>query len=211
MRGKHILLLALAGCSTTTTVNDYAATDAGAPGTGGETDAAPKGDTGAATPQAILDTMIGPGTGAPCSAAGNGLGVGAFGDAEKGTGAIPVKSGASQEGKAVTVSCRVTRGSNGGFDVKADVAVDSNGSISLTSGTDDIGQSTTAEITLTRADGAAWSSKTCTLDPGSNPLRGIALGRYWTTFRCAAAAPTGPAPDACDVTGELRIENCTQQ
>ncbi len=40
--------------------------------------------------------------------------------------------------------------------------------------------------------------------------QGIAAGRYWTSFTCANVPVVG-ASDVCDVAGELRLENCTQQ
>jgi hypothetical protein len=144
------------------------------------------------------------GAGATCSKAGPALNLGGVGS----TGPV-VASGSSDNGHAVTVSCRVAPKTPAGFDMQASVVVDGVGSLDLSSALDAQGNSGAALLTLTTSAGS-WTSQACKLDPaGAGASAGVSAGRYWTAITCKAAASN--ASDACDVSGAIRIENCVAQ
>jgi hypothetical protein len=115
-----------------------------------------------------------------------------------------VKNGETEEGQAVSVSCRVAP-SGSDFAVEVAITVGSS-SLAIEDGVDSKGQSLTAKVDMT-SGGKTWSSASCKLE-ASGTFHGIAAGRYWAIVTCTDA--TSHSGDTCTFGGELRVENCTQ-
>lgn len=167
-------------------------------GTDAGTSTSSSGDPQApATPQAIA-TLNG-GAAAGCATV-PALKVGQFAEA---TAHRPVKNGETEDGESVTVACRVAP-NGAGFAVNLTIAKGTT-SLAISDDVDDSGGSTTANMNVT--SGATWSSASCKLD-ASGVQMGVANGRYWAMVTCMGATST--TGETCDIFGQVRVENCTQ-
>lgn len=157
----------------------------------GEVDPAP------AAPQAIA--TINGGAAAECATV-PALKLGEFGE----TGNRPVQNGAVESGATANVACRVA--SNGGsFAVEVTIGLGTT-TLTVRSDVDSAGASSAAKMNLV-GNGATWSSDTCKLE-AATALMGVASGRYWAMLSCPGA--TSASGDTCDIFGQVRVENCTQ-
>ena len=157
------------------------------------------GDPPAPVPQAIVTTNGG--AAAQCASV-PALQIGAFADA---TAHRPVKNGEVENGETANVACRVAPNGNG-FAVEMTVGLGTT-TLTVRSDVDASGGSSAAKLNLV-GGGATWSSTTCTLD-ATGVQMGVAAGRYWAMLSCAGA--TSASGDTCDIFGQVRVENCTQQ
>lgn len=133
--------------------------------------------------------------------------VGDFGDATTGSPPVPVEDGATQGGKAVAITCRVAPNATGGFDIAGSVAIAGDASLTLRASLDATGKGAGGNFALKKT--TAWSSTSCTLDTTVRPGAGAAAGRVWAQLTCGGSkSDTG---GTCDIFGEVRFENCTQQ
>lgn len=128
--------------------------------------------------------------------------LGAFADA---TAHRPVKNGAEENGETANVACRVAP-AGAGFAVEMTIGLGTT-TLTIRSDVDGTGGSTAAKLDLV-GGGATWTSDTCTLD-ATGVQMGVAAGRYWAIVSCGGA--TSSAGDTCDLFGQVRVENCTQQ
>lgn len=158
------------------------------------------GTTEVATPQAIARFNGGAAAGCATVPAFN---VGQFADA---TAHRPVISGeADDDGQSVSMACRIAPN---GTDFAVNLTITKGTTtLAIEDGVDARGGSITAKVDLS-GGGASWSSASCTLDATGLQM-GIAAGRYWATVTCMGATSAGG--ETCDIFGEVRVENCTQQ
>ncbi len=200
-------VVVVACSSSSSSVNG--ASDGGVPsddGGGASADAAGGGEGGGGgadsgiKARVILKSAL-----AACASAGAGLAIGDFTTMPK----RAVDDGATENGHPVSATCTVAAGSGvGPFLVSATITLGGVGTLTLSSGVDMNGASSAAKISLAEDAGGTWSGMTCTLDPTVDLQAGVAIGRYWAGFKCTQA--TNAAGPACDIQGELRIENCAQ-
>lgn len=133
------------------------------------------------------------------------LAIGEFGDVEANKPARVVPNGTKENGTVVAVSCKVVSAS-GGFSVYGTVGR-SGTTFEILADVDSKGASSAGKMTFIGPNGT-WSSETCVL---SQPLAtmGVAAGRYWAAFSCPSSTSTENL--TCDVSGEIRLENCTDE
>ncbi len=192
-------VIVVAACgSSSSTING------GTDGGGSASDGGGAGDDGGADSgvkaRVILKSAL-----AACANAGAGPAIGDFTTVPK----RAVDDGTAENGHPVSVTCKVAAGSGvGPFVVSATITLGGVGTLTLSSGVDINGASSAAKISLAEDAVGTWSGMTCTLDPTVDLAAGVAIGRYWAGFKCTQA--TNAAGPACDLQGEVRIENCAQ-
>jgi hypothetical protein len=194
MRGAVVFLL-LVGCSS------------GGSGPIGETDGGTASSSSGgsssgeapATPQAIAQLNGGAAAGCATVPA---FTLGAFADA---TAHRPVKSGETENGETANVACRVAPN---GSDFAVEMTLGLGGTtVTIRSDVDATGGSHAAKLNLV-SGAATWASETCTLD-ATGVQMGVAAGHYWAMVSCMGATSAGG--ETCDIFGQVRVENCTQQ
>jgi hypothetical protein len=113
-------------------------------------------------------------------------------------------------GAGVTVTCMVSAGSNGTFDLDLYAqnglgTATIQGSISANGGPMDI------QADFYQAGGGHYQQSTCSITFVQMPAGGpVAAGRVWGTIDCPMATLVGSTGVSCDVTAEFVFENCTE-
>lgn len=189
---KRALVLTLVAC--TGGGGSTGTSDGGAAGADG-------GPPASAVAQAIV--RVNGGAAASCAKVPS-IAIGDFPDTERGAPSRPVRHGSDEQGLAVTVECRVARRAAGEFELTSQMTL---GSKTLNvEGVLDASGATTAGKMLLKDDATTWTAATCRFDAAADPSMGVAAGRYWALLSCTGA--TAATGETCDVSGQIRLENC---
>jgi hypothetical protein len=132
--------------------------------------------------------------------------VGDFGDQATGVPPTPVDDGAVDGGRTVAVTCKVAPSAGGGFDLEANVATVGDTTLTIRAAVDAQGKTKAGNMTLKKT--STWSSASCDLDATALPQGAVAGGRYWALVACGGS--TSDTGATCDISGQLRVENCAQ-
>jgi hypothetical protein len=170
----------------------------GGGGGGGE------GGAGGAVPRVIVDAELMTGAGTCTVTPGPLFTIGSFGPP-----AMPVDDQGSFGSGTVSVSCSVVPSATG-FDVKLQAMLSGNagGSITVQGAVTDSGMQTGLDVVTTSyTNKFAQLDCTMTYDASSG---GPAAGRIWGTVVCNKGVDL-QKNQTCQITAQIRFENCAQQ
>jgi hypothetical protein len=135
--------------------------------------------------------------------------IGSFGNPPT-TPAMPVDDQGSFGGGTAAVSCKVVPNATG-FDVQLQASLSgaSGGSITVQGSVTASGMQTGLKV-VTASSTDMFAQTDCTMTYDSSPDMGVAAGRIWGVVTCVKGVDLAKS-HTCEVTAQIRFENCTQQ